>query len=261
MKVFLSWSGERSKVIAKSLSEWLEQVLQAVEPWISTDIEKGKRWDGEISQKLEQSKVGIICLTKDNLESTWLHFEAGAISKTPDAYVCTFLYDITPANVKEPLSLFQATQYNKEDVLKLLKTINNLLDKQLKESTLEGIFNTFWPQLEVKLKDIPGDKTKNTDVRSDRELLEETLQIVRTLKENSTPSSVAPQLAPISYNERLKTLWLEFSDVNKYSLEQMNSDESKIMEFRRYGQSHGIAAGPVALLRQFFARLLREKPV
>lgn len=80
MKVFLSWSGERSKVVAKSLSEWLEQVLQAVEPWISTDIEKGKRWDGEISQKLEQSKVGIICLTKDNLESTWLHFEAGAIS-------------------------------------------------------------------------------------------------------------------------------------------------------------------------------------
>lgn len=105
------------------------------------------------------------------------------------------------------------------------------------------------------------DKTQHTDVRSDRELLEETLQIVRTLKENTTPSSVAPQPALINHNERLKTLWLEFSEVKKYSIEQMNSDESKIMEFRSYGLSHGIATGPVALLRHFFARLLREKAV
>lgn len=258
MKVFLSWSGERSKFIAISLSEWLEQVLQAVEPWVSSDIEKGKRWDGEISKKLEQSKVGIICLTKDNLESTWVHFEAGAISKTTDAYVCTFLFDITPANVKEPLSLFQATQYNREDVLKLLKTINNLLVKPLKESSLEGIFKTFWPQLEVKLKETPLDKTKQTGVRSERELLEETLQIVRTLKENTTPNNLTPQAAALSRDEKLKTLWLEFSELKKYALEQMPTDNAKLIEFRSYCLNHGVNFGPPPILRQFFARMLQE---
>lgn len=43
MKIFLSWSGEKSKNIAESLKDWLEQVIQTSEPWISTSIEKGKK--------------------------------------------------------------------------------------------------------------------------------------------------------------------------------------------------------------------------
>ncbi|MBE0393338.1 hypothetical protein BJQ96_03202 [Flavobacterium sp. PL0002] len=39
MKIFLSWSGNKSKLIAESLKDWLEQVIQSTEPWISTSIE------------------------------------------------------------------------------------------------------------------------------------------------------------------------------------------------------------------------------
>lgn len=187
MKVFLSWSGTRSKYIAMTFSNWLEQVLQAAEPWISTDIEKGKRWSFEISDKLKESKVAIICLTNDNLDSKWIHFEAGAIAKTEDAYVCTFLYKVNPTNVQQPLSQFQNTKYDKDDILKLIKTINTKIGKSggksLKENNLESVFATFWPQLEEKLTNVP-EPTEMSVERSDRELLEESLQILRIIKNN-----------------------------------------------------------------------------
>jgi hypothetical protein len=81
MLVFISWSGLRSKHVAEALEDWLAQVIQAVEPWISQDIDKGSRWGAEIADRLERSKVGIICLTKNNLNSKWIHYEAGALSK------------------------------------------------------------------------------------------------------------------------------------------------------------------------------------
>jgi hypothetical protein len=189
MKVFLSWSGERSKYVAQCLSEWLEKVLQALEPWLSSEIEKGKRWNSEITKKLEQSKVGIICLTKDNLESPWIHFEAGAISKTEDAYLCTFLFDITPANVREPLSSFQATTYTEVDLLKLLSDINRLISKPLKESSLNDVFKIFWPSLKEKLDATPQGNAQETGIRSERELIEEILQNVRMMVANSTSFS------------------------------------------------------------------------
>ncbi len=60
--------------------------MQAVEPWMSTEIEKGKRWADEIMSGLEQAPIGILCLTQDNLDSKWLHFEAGALAKARVAH-------------------------------------------------------------------------------------------------------------------------------------------------------------------------------
>jgi hypothetical protein len=36
MKIFISWYGPRSKVLAEALKEWMKMVLQATRPWIST---------------------------------------------------------------------------------------------------------------------------------------------------------------------------------------------------------------------------------
>jgi hypothetical protein len=90
MKVFISWSGERSRAVAEALWEWLPNVIQTVNPWVSlADIEKGARWSTEIASQLETCCVGLICLTPENLSAPWLLFEAGAISKTLDkAFVC-----------------------------------------------------------------------------------------------------------------------------------------------------------------------------
>ncbi|MGD9200861.1 MAG: hypothetical protein PVI26_04790 [Chitinispirillia bacterium] len=65
MLVFLSWSGKRSKAVAELLKLWIPEVIQTAEPWMSVDIEKGGRWITELQEKLELSKAGIMCLTKN----------------------------------------------------------------------------------------------------------------------------------------------------------------------------------------------------
>jgi hypothetical protein len=119
MKVFLSWSGQRSKAVADVLAKWTPHVIQAVEPWISSAIDKGARWQSETAARLEDVKVGIVCLTPGNLSEPWILFEAGALSKTTGSSVCTFLLDLTPADIAPPLAQFQHTTFQKEDVLKV----------------------------------------------------------------------------------------------------------------------------------------------
>lgn len=184
MKIFISWSGIRSKEIAEILRAWLRQTIQAVEPWVSLDIEKGERWNEKIIKELEQTKFGIICLTSDNLTSEWLLFEAGALAKTSDSNVCTFLFDLNSADIKPPLGQFQHTLNNEEDIKKLLFTINNKLkkceEKYLSESDLEDLFNLHWPNLKSKLENV-SNKLENSVQRSDRSILEEILHEVRGL--------------------------------------------------------------------------------
>jgi hypothetical protein len=79
VKVFISWSGERSWMMAEALRGWLPLVLYYVKPWVSgKDIQAGERWSLEVGKELEESNFGILCLTKDNLDAGWMLFEAGA---------------------------------------------------------------------------------------------------------------------------------------------------------------------------------------
>lgn len=53
MKVFISWSGTRSKLVAVALHEWLRPILQSVEVWMSeVDIGAGDRWGQEVVREL-----------------------------------------------------------------------------------------------------------------------------------------------------------------------------------------------------------------
>lgn len=181
MDVFISWSGPRSNNLAEILTDWLPMVIQAVTPWMSKDIEKGARWSPEISEKLAESKIGIICLTPENLHSDWILFEAGALSKVKDTKVCTFLFELTPAVIKQPLAQFQHTILTKEDVKKLITTINDKIEHPLPEKTLNSVFDKNWPDLETKIKAIaPLSKTETKkQERSERDLLEEILELTR----------------------------------------------------------------------------------
>jgi len=82
-------------------------------------------------------------------------FEAGALSKTSDALVWTFLVGLSPSDVTPPLSLFQHTEANEQDILRLLNTINGRLESQgdrpLAEGLLVKIFNKNWPAIESDL--------------------------------------------------------------------------------------------------------------
>ncbi|VVB96488.1 TIR domain protein [uncultured archaeon] len=184
MIVFISWSGTRSKALADSLRDWLPNVIQAIEPWMSeADIDKGTRWGIDLTNHLKDTKVGIICLTSENLESPWIHFEAGALSKTIEsAYVCPYLFHVEPTDLTGPLVQFQAAKANKEDTHKLMHTINKALgDRALPEKQLNKSFEKYWPDFEENIKKIPEAQTKTESHRSDREVLNDLLQLVRNI--------------------------------------------------------------------------------
>jgi hypothetical protein len=196
VKVFLSWSGSRSKAVAQALNDWLVEVIQTLEPWLSSDIDKGSRWSPEVTASLETSSVGIICLTKENLSEPWILFEAGALSKTKDAHVCTFLLDVNHSDVKQPLAQFQHTIFSKEDILKLLVTINDKVkaggEKELLARVLEKVFEKNWAELEGTLTKIEKEGSSTpSNKRTDRELLEEMLEILRTLNLKGIPNPYA----------------------------------------------------------------------
>jgi len=188
MDIFISWSGDRSRIVAESFKDWLPRVIQRLKPWISaSDIDKGARWLKEISKKLEVINFGIICLTPENLDEPWILFETGALSKALDSSsVCPILLDLDPSSLKGPLSQFQATKLQKDDILKFIMTLNkNLKDEKLPESQLEESYNLWWPKLLERIDNIPNPDEIIETERSEKDILLEILRIARGLDRHS----------------------------------------------------------------------------
>lgn len=183
-KVFISWSGDLSRKLAETLRDWLPSTLQYVKPYFTPeDIEKGTKWGSEIAKELENSNIGVICLTRDNTEKPWILFEAGALSKSIEkGRVCTLLFDLDAADVKGPLTNFQGTRFIKEDFKRLVVTINSAAgDARLESAVLDDVFDMWWPQLESKVNQIlkSHEKGAKKEKRSDRDILEELLELTR----------------------------------------------------------------------------------
>lgn len=201
MKVFISWSGDRSKTIALGLREFLPDVLHRVKPFMSAhDIEAGARWPDQLNQQLESTDVGVLCFTPENLSSTWLHYEAGALAKKlENSRICTCLYELSPADCKWPLAQFQANISDKEGIRRIVDTINAALaDEAQEDRRLSKSFDHFWPELDNRIKSIhkfSADSPSNTPSRTDRELLEELLQLVR---KQVLPTSIPPASSPFT---------------------------------------------------------------
>lgn len=179
----MSWSGDRSKQIAEMLSDWLCCVIQATKPWISTrDLDRGSLWFGEINDQLKDTSVGIICLTQENKNRPWVLFEAGALAKgLSSSRVCTFLIDLEPQDIEDPLAQFNHTFPDKASMLGLVKTLNNSLDVRLDSKILEKVFDMYWSNFEKDFKHILS-KTKTEEVtppRSDSDILSEILKNTR----------------------------------------------------------------------------------
>jgi hypothetical protein len=185
LEIFISWSGERSHGVATALHQCLPLMFQTkVKPWLSSrDIDAGGRGQREISNHLQNCKVGIVCLTEDNLQSNWIHFEAGAISKVvEESYVCTYVIGINEVDVRPPLSQFQGSKADYEGTKRIVETINKALgDRALSPDILSETYHIMWGTLEAKLSAaltrLPV--RARSDTRSEREILEEVLTLVR----------------------------------------------------------------------------------
>lgn len=189
MKVFLSWSGPLSHKVACALRDWLPSVIQSVTPYVSSeDIDKGTRWSTDIAQELEESNYGVICVTRDNVKAPWINFEAGALSKIIDkANVTPFLFKIKRSEVHGPLLQFQSVIFERNEVDKLVESINKRIPEQtrLKPNQLAKAFDVWWPKLEEALNSIQipetGDLPNSSDKKDlNQDILEEILDLLRS---------------------------------------------------------------------------------
>jgi hypothetical protein len=206
MKVFISWSGGRSKAVAEALDEWLPKVIQVVRPFVSTNsIDKGTRWREVLADEMEQSRFSIICLTPENLVAPWILFEAGALSKRQQGNVCTYLLGLEPADIGDPLSQFQATVADKEQTKELIHVINKLCgESSLSEPDFDETFEVWWPKLDQRLRLIPETQPAENPRRADRELLEDILATVRTMQKERDIRSRESDYFMLQYLEFLR---------------------------------------------------------
>jgi hypothetical protein len=188
MKIFLSWSGDTSHKVATIFRDWLPSVIQSIVPYVSSeDIDKGARWSTDIAKELENSTFGILCVTRENMYAPWLNFEAGALSKTMDkSFVSPFLFDIKRSEVDGPILQFQSTIFDREDIRKLVHSLNKAdKENQLTDEKLDKAFTVWYQSLEEDLNKIKDLKNEQPSVEeklpseNNSAILEEILELAR----------------------------------------------------------------------------------
>ncbi len=195
MKVFFSHSGERSLQAAKLLANWTNRLIQSTQPWLSEEIQKGARWREELARALEDTRVGIICLTRENLGAPWIHYEAGAIGRTPGGLVCTFLLGVESRDVREPLGTFEHTRFERNDLFRLIRDIRSEVEKGkepvLPETAFQEEFDVRWDALESALRTIKEASPPTPPTRRDPEdVLSDILETVRRIERGQQPEAL-----------------------------------------------------------------------
>lgn len=238
MDIFISWSGEASHIVAKGIKEWLPAVIQSTVPFISSEnIAKGTRWFSEIGNQLGKCNFGIICLTPENYKEPWILFEAGAISKSvAESCVAPILIgmQISDLEGEGPLAQFNATLASKDDILKLVKSINDsvdtTIDRKLDTQTLEKIFERLWPDLEQTISESKAmimkkpAKAAVKPKRQTEDLLEELIELSRS---NSIVLNELPKIMN-KYKQQSDSLDLtrySLGAISQYNMDKLASDK------------------------------------
>jgi tetratricopeptide (TPR) repeat protein len=185
LKVFLSFSGNQSKLVASHLRTLIKMTCAAADPWMSDqDLRLGGPWHYEILKQLQTTHFGIICLDRSNMRASWLHFEAGAIAKTLDeSAVFPYLVGIAPADLSGPLQHFQSARADKEGTRSLITALNHVLKEKNEpfqsETNLAMLFELCWPEFERALHEAPKAPQDAGPERSNTEILAELLSTAR----------------------------------------------------------------------------------
>ena len=189
MKVFLSWSEERSQQVATALNGWLPQIIQSVVPFMSATMDAGVRWNEVVEQELDTHSLGVLCVTSENVARPWLNFEAGALARGlgDKGRLIPYLLDFaSPSDLGSPLSQFNAVLADREGTWKLVTTLDGLDERPRSKQELRGVFdNYFWPLLRDQIEPIKASRPEPAPTRSDGDKLDELLEIGRQLLRRS----------------------------------------------------------------------------
>lgn len=190
MRIFASWSGQASREIAVILKDWIPNVLQDAEVYVSSqDIGKGERWLNNVNVNLQEHNFGISIVTAENYIAPWILFEAGALAKSLNGRLIPLLCGIdTIAMPNHPLTQFQyAVAPGKEEVFRFIQDINTASDKPLSDERLKATFEKWYPDFLTSYENVDFGKTskdqsKKADFGAVEAVLSELMREVRDLR-------------------------------------------------------------------------------
>ncbi len=160
MKLFICWSGDRSRALAEAMKTHLPEIIQDLDPFVSTAITKGTPWFQEVAEHLQSASAGLICLTRESVNSSWIHYEAGilarAVSERRNApsnpgRIFTYLLDVDPTEVVGPLSAYQSTVATRDDTRLMIESMVDAI-----EGPRDWLakFEEVWPKFEKDIANI-----------------------------------------------------------------------------------------------------------
>lgn len=162
MKVFICWSGELSKTVAGAVQWLLPEIFENdVQVNFSPEIKKGAFWSEELGRMLEESEAGIVCFTPENLQSPWIHYEAGLIASRVAAArrkrrsgkdadtetnipIYPLLHQLEPAHLAGPLTAYQSATTQQGDVARLIQAIAQQHDSAAKSQECAAKIAANW---------------------------------------------------------------------------------------------------------------------
>jgi hypothetical protein len=207
MKVFLSWSGDLSHEVAEAFHKYLPLMFREMDPFLSShDIGSGDRWSKELAASLDQTNFGLIFLTRDNLTTPWLLFEAGALTRHAEGRACCMLLDGLPlSEVRGPLAQFQNKQFSKTNVRVVVRDLTRLLPRSPESDQFDLIFEKWWPDIETAYNRALAARSRapstNRAPRAADDILQEVLVLTREIAARVTITSTTfddPLAAPVT---------------------------------------------------------------
>lgn len=166
MEIFISWSKDKSKLLAMETKKFILGTLENnIEVFFSPEMYKGTCVDHKIHTNLLKSNKCIVCITADNYRNPWLMYEAGVVyganvEKPGGGIVIPILFEHIPdwsSWVDKPLNRYVPIRLDdKNNNFKVAKDgFKNFLQELASENNINIInFNAHWNSYIKEVKKI-----------------------------------------------------------------------------------------------------------
>lgn len=192
-RVFISWSGDRSKAVATVWRDLIAETFDAVTPFMSEEnIGAGERGLNTIAEELDGTSFGIIVVTQENQHSQWLNYEAGALSKNvgdQTVRVAPSLVDFErKGDVTGPVGQFQASLLDEAGVAYILVEIAKLA--KVDDGPIRKRFTNSWREEYGQRFSVASSVEAETaaEPRKIDDVLDEILTLVREFGRSAAPA-------------------------------------------------------------------------
>lgn len=155
-KIFISWSGESTNSFAMGLKKVIEETIFPsldVMCFVSNvDIASGTDWWTSISSELKSCRVGILCLSNENVYAPWIFYEAGGMASrdvptTPLLVGCEVdSLDKTPLGGKQCVNFESQAEF-----IKMIADINHYFNDLLPSSIAKQMAEKAYDELNRNL--------------------------------------------------------------------------------------------------------------